>query len=123
MRFVTDDDIDWRRSKHTVIHNVPPCTCKERATCCRKRRKIRRRRTSHKPTFAILRQTERLAYPAQYHFLQLRRHGRHDSQCRILIPSSRQPICRERRREGSAVYEAKVSAASGRYCSWRTDLI
>src|SRR6266403_3389443 len=112
MHLRANDHFDRRRTKHSVLDDIPPLTCKERLPCGRERGEIRHGGASDQSSRAIRRQSESFANPSDSDVLQCRRNGRHHSKCRILVPRPSEPVGSQRRRQHATIHETKITSTS-----------
>ena len=123
MNFSADDQFNRGRAKHPVFGDVPACLLEESVASRNQGGKVRHRGAGDQPSFAIERQSKSLANPPENHIFEFRGDRRHHAQRRVLIPCCCDPAGRERSRNHSAVYEAKVASAGRRGGCRRTNSI
>ena len=113
MHLRANDHFDWWRTKHSVLDDVPLLARKKRLPRGRERREIRHGGASNQSSRTIRRQSEGFANPSENDLLQFRRHGRHYSECRILVPGASEPVGSQRGGQHSTIHEAKITPTRG----------
>src|SRR5882757_1197280 len=103
--------LNRRRAKHSIALHIPSFARQQRRPRRRQSTKICGRRARHKSAVAFRRQSQRVANPPQYDVFKLRRHRRHHAQRHVLIPGTRQPIRRHRRRQRPSNHKSKITPA------------
>src|SRR5713226_5984313 len=91
MDFLTDDYLDGRCTKHSVIFDVPTRSGKNCRTSGDQSSKICGGGACDETALRFCRQAKDFADPCQDYFFELRRDGRHDSKRGILIPGVGEP--------------------------------